>query len=130
MRHLHLLARLAAVAAVVLALVATVSAIPLLGATPSASLVAELWRVVGLATWTALFALLTARPGLVALWMIAALSKLSLAAAGLVLGDVPGAADLVVWDGILAVILATGSVASIMARAHERQQDGDAPPRA
>lgn len=110
--RLSLVARLAAGAAALLAVVATVSAMSSLLEGPETALVVETWRVVGLATWAAIFALLVARPRLVAVWVIATLSKLALAIAGVALGDVVGASDLIVWDGLLTGVLGIGAVAS------------------
>lgn len=127
--RLLLVARIAAAIAAVLALVALASSIPaVMDAAPSATVV-ELWRLVGLATWAALFALLAARPSLVPVWAIAVVSKASLVVGGLVLGDaVPGAADLVLWDGVLTVVLAVGLVAAVAARlSHAPASQTDAP---
>lgn len=121
MGRYRMIAQAAAVVAAVLALVAAISSA---AALPSASvevLVAELWRTVGLMTWAALFALLAVRPGLLAVWVIALSSKLALVIGGLLIGyAVPGASDLVLWDGVLSVVLAVGAAAAARMRALER----------
>lgn len=121
MRASKLIARIAAIVAAALALLATVSAALALPGIAAESLVVELWRVVGLATWAALFLVLGAWPGLVALWLVALASKLALVIVGLVLGsETPGASDLVLWDGLLVAVLAIGAAAALRARSLER----------
>lgn len=118
------IASVAATIASVLALVAAVSAATALPPVTDEVFVVEVWRVVGLATWAVLFGVLARRPGLVVLWVVALVSKLALAAVGVVgvlaAQEMPGAADLVLWDGVLSVVLATGTVAAVRARPPER----------
>lgn len=113
MRLLAQLPRAAAVVAAVFAAIATVSAGVLLPDTPDDALVADTWRVVGLATWTAIFVLLAVRPASIPLWAIALASKVALVVVGVVLAGVPGSMDLILWDGLLALVLAGGLVASV-----------------
>jgi len=120
MRRLSTFVRAAAVIAAILAAVATISAAVMLPVASSAAFVAELWRVVGLGTWTAIFVLLAARPTATALWAIACASKVTLVVAGLAFSAAPGAADLVLWDGLLAGVLAGGLALSMADRRHRR----------
>ncbi len=107
--------------AAVLALVAAVFSATALRDASAEVLVAEVWRTVGLTTWAALFALLAVRPGLLAVWVIALSSKLALVIVGLLVGfAVPGASDLVLWDGALSLVLAAGVTAAARMRALER----------
>jgi hypothetical protein len=78
----------------------------------------EIWRVIGLITFAAIFALLASRPTTApALWIIVIVSKLALAIAGLLLGAaVPGALEAAAWDGALVLILGTGFAAAMVAR--------------
>ncbi|GAA1151578.1 hypothetical protein [Nesterenkonia lutea] len=129
MRLLLLISRTAGIVAAVLAVVAAVAAAAAVPSTPTEALVSELWRCVGLITWAALFVLLAARPQLLALWVIALSSKIALVVVGLAIGlGTPGAGDLVLWDGILSLVLAVGSVACIRVRTLERPATSAQPP--
>lgn len=112
-----LISSLLAAVASVLAILAAVSQALSLPAVGRATLEVETWRVVGLFTFAALFALLAFRPLVSpALWVIVIANKAALAVIGLVLGpEVPGALDAVVWDGALVVLLVAGFIASRVA---------------
>ena len=76
-------------------------------------MVVELWRGYGLMVFAGLFAILAARrqsPGV--LWAVVIVNKVALAVTGLALLIVPregprpeGAADLLLWDGALSILL-------------------------
>jgi hypothetical protein len=91
------------------ALGAALSAIPNVADASSATKVVEAWRMVGFATFAALFALLALRPlGNLALWAIVIFNKLALVIAGVVFlnqGGVEGVANVLVFDGGLVVLL-------------------------
>ena len=104
-RTLLVLCSLAAVAA-------TLSAVPVVLAASSAVQLVEVWRMVGFATFAALFALLAARPRVsTGLWLVLIANKavLSLSAATW-LSTAAGAGQALVWDGALTVFLATSFV--------------------
>ena len=71
----------------------------------SASAMAEAWRMVGYATFAALFALLAARPeASVGLWVVVLANKAVLAtSAATWLASADGSAQAVVWDGALTI---------------------------
>jgi hypothetical protein len=114
------LPRVAAITATVLAVVATISSGIALADSTTVS-VAETWQFIGLATWAAVFGFLAVRPDQPVLWFIALANKGALVLAGLILGaDVEGAFDLVLWDGLLCVVLVTGTAAALSVRRHGR----------
>lgn len=100
-----------------LALVASVSATAGVVVAPVDTRFVELWRVVGLITFTALFTLLAWRPvGQSALWCILSVSKAALTIAAIVIGpSVPGASDAALWDGLLTVLLVAGLLLALRA---------------
>lgn len=83
---------------------------------PSA-VVVELWRGYGFVVFAGPFTILAVVPHVIrALWVLVIANKILLAVTGLVLLAAPGeqrftgAADLVVWDGALCVLLVTAFV--------------------
>jgi hypothetical protein len=101
-----------------LATAAGITAAASLPEVPNATLMVETWRVVGLFTFAALFALLAFRPLLSsALWLIVIASKFVLAASGLAFGhEVSGSLEAAAWDGSLVVLLGAGFLGSCAAR--------------
>lgn len=100
------------------AVVAAIGAVPAVLAADSGQLMAETWRMYGFLVFAALFALLAYRPlGYRWLWEIVIVNKLLLAvtAAGFVTGvvgpgDVVGAVEAAVADGVLVVLLVVSYV--------------------
>lgn len=96
------------------ALGAAFSAIPNVADASPVTKVVEAWRMVGFATFAALFALLAWRPlGNRSLWAIVLFNKIALVALGVVFlkqGGIKGVADILVFDGGLVVLLAVAFV--------------------
>lgn len=78
----------------------------------------ETWRAVGFMTFAALFAWLAVRPyASLTVWLIVLGNKLALTIIGLSFGgDVPGALQAALWDGVLVVLLGGGLIAAMIAR--------------
>jgi hypothetical protein len=95
--------------AAVAALGAAVSAIPNVADASSATKVVEAWRMVGLATFASLFAVLAWRPsGNFSLWAITVFNKVALVMIAIVFmnqGGIKGVTDILVFDGGLVVLL-------------------------
>ncbi|WP_133092111.1 hypothetical protein [Gordonia polyisoprenivorans] len=111
-------ARALAGAAALAAIGACLSSIPSVAdARPETSMV-ETWRLVGFATFAALFVLLAVRPtALLSLWLVLIANKLALTCIAMSFGpDVSGAGDAAIWDGALTLLLVAGFVAAVISR--------------
>ncbi len=115
------IARSLAAVCAVLALVASVSATAGVAEATADTKFVEVWRLVGMLTFTALFAVLAVRPlGQSALWCTVIVSKAALTVAASVLGpSVQGASEALFWDGLLTVLLIAGF---LFARRADRAQ--------
>lgn len=91
------------------AVVATVGSVSTVNGATETTIMVELWRLMGLAFFAGLFALLARRPGLhPGVWLLAIGNKALLAATGaavLLRGGAPGAGDALLWDTLLTVLL-------------------------
>lgn len=94
------------------ALLAGIGSITNVTSAADATVVVELWRVIGFFTFAALFGVLARAPqSYRSLWAIVILNKLALSIAGLFMqdSDITGASDLVIFDGGLTVLLIASS---------------------
>ncbi|WP_283137865.1 hypothetical protein [Rhizohabitans arisaemae] len=110
------------------ALASAVFAIAQVSEATASTKVVETWRMVGLATFAALFASLARRPrGRRTLWAVVIANKLLLTVAGAVYtvqGGVDGATDILVFDGGLTLLLVA---AFALAHTGSRAQAADDP---
>jgi hypothetical protein len=94
---------------------AAISDVPTVLAAGPGTAVVEVWRLYGFALFTGLFAYLAVKPhGPRGIWALVIANKLALTITGIafaVHGGVTGAADVVIWDGSLTVVLAVACVA-------------------
>jgi hypothetical protein len=104
-----LVARVLMGIATISAAVATVTDIPAVLDAPQPTVVVQLWRLLGFATFAGLFALLTIRPRRSrGLWEIVIANKLALTVAAIFFvgqGDGAEAESSLTWDGLLVVLL-------------------------
>lgn len=100
--------------AAVSALLAGIGAITNATSASDDTVVVELWRVIGLFTFAALFGILARRPeSNRSLWAVVILNKFALSITGLVLmgnADIKGASDLIIFDGGLTLLLIVSSL--------------------
>lgn len=92
------------------AAIAGIDAFPRVADMPSATKVVEAWRLVGFFTFSALFALLAARPKTdKTVWLIVIFNKFALTVAGIILAtaydSVAHVGELIAVDGGLTVII-------------------------
>lgn len=102
----------------ILALLAGVGVLSDIGNVSKDALVVEMWRIVGLFTFAALFGVLAYKPTVNRpLWSIVIANKLVLTIVGIVLigqANVPGAHDVAIFDGgITAVLLVASFLAGV-----------------
>ena len=98
---------------------AAVGAWSVVAAAPQSTAMAEAWRMVGYATFAALFATLAAHPARnVGLWAIVVANKFVLTVSAVTwLAAADGASQAIAWDGALTVLLL---VAAVLARPWRR----------
>jgi len=88
------------------ALVAAVSAVPVVRAAGPGTRFVEVWRGYGFATFAVLFAVLALRPHVSrGVWLAVLANKLALTVTAVAWLDVPGARQVLWWDGGLTVLL-------------------------
>lgn len=118
-------ARVLLVLAAVAAAVAALSAWPVVASAGPQAEVAEFWRMVGFATFAALFGLLARRPATsLGLWLVVIANKALLTVgSATVLAAADGAAASRMWDGALTVVLVG---AFVLARPWRGEAGGDA----
>lgn len=82
---------------------------------PAQQWTAEMWRTVGLFTFSSLFLLITIRPELDrALWIILIMNKLILSIVGYLSStEIPGIADIRIWDPIITFLLIAAFIMKI-----------------
>jgi hypothetical protein len=118
------LCRCLLVLAAVAAAVAAVSDLPTVLAAGRDTAVVETWRLYGFVLFTGLFACLAVRPyGHRGIWELVIANKLALTITGIVFaghGGVTGAAEVVIWDGSLTVLLVAAYAAGRCWRRSDR----------
>lgn len=104
---------------------ASVGAWPAVAEASRSTQVVEAWRMVGFATFAALFALLAVTPtGHRGLWVVVIVNKLVLSvSAATWLRTGVGSADALVWDGALTALLLTAAVLAQPWRKHSAAQE-------
>ncbi len=82
---------------------------------PAQQWTAEMWRTVGLFTFSSLFLLITIRPELDrALWIILIMNKLILSIVGYLSStEIPGIAEIRIWDPIITFLLIAAFIMKI-----------------
>lgn len=91
---------------------AALSALPVVLDAPAAAQLAEAWRMVGFATFAALFVILAVTPrASTALWVVVIANKAVLSvSAGTWLSSAAGAGTALVWDAALTMLLVAAFV--------------------